>query len=202
MGHRLGIRSKLQQVCSITLGSQAITPLDLTTVYATFAARGVYHAPQAIALARGPQGKVVGQLQTKGTRVLSPNTADLVTYALQGVIQHGTGTGANFGRPEAGKTGTAENYQDAWFCGYVPQLATCVWVGYPKARDPAARRRGLRQRLRRLAARVDLARVHVAGGGAAAGRSASRRRRASTARTSAAPAPTAGRRRPSSSSSG
>ncbi|HKB93717.1 MAG TPA: transglycosylase domain-containing protein, partial [Gaiellaceae bacterium] len=136
MGHRLGIRSHLQQVCSITLGSQAITPLDLTTVYATFAANGIHHAPQAIALARGAQGKVVGRLQTKGTRVLSPNTAALVTYALQGVIQHGTGTGANFGRPEAGKTGTAENYQDAWFCGYVPQLATCVWVGYPKGEIP------------------------------------------------------------------
>jgi penicillin-binding protein 1A len=136
MGHRLGIRSRLQQVCSITLGSQAITPLDLTTVYATFAARGVFRAPQAIALARGPQGKVIGRLETKGKRVLSLNTADLVTYALQGVIQHGTGTGANFGRPEAGKTGTAENYQDAWFCGYVPQLATCVWVGYPKAEIP------------------------------------------------------------------
>src|SRR5439155_4171066 len=49
----------------------------------------------------------------------------------QGVISHGTGTAANIGRPAAGKTGTAENYQDAWFCGYVPQLVTCVWVGYP-----------------------------------------------------------------------
>src|SRR5262249_1906376 len=52
---------------------------------------------------------------------------------LQGVVQHGTGTAAALGsRPVAGKTGTAENFQDAWFCGYVPQLATCVWVGYPK----------------------------------------------------------------------
>ena len=48
-------------------------------------------------------------------------------------MQHGTGTAAALGaRPVAGKTGTAENFQDAWFCGYVPQLATCVWVGYPK----------------------------------------------------------------------
>jgi penicillin-binding protein 1A len=55
---------------------------------------------------------------------------------LQGVISHGTGTAAYFGRPAAGKTGTAENYVDAWFCGYVPQLAACVWVGYPKAEIP------------------------------------------------------------------
>jgi len=52
------------------------------------------------------------------------------------LIQHGTGTAANIGRPAAGKTGTAENYVDAWFCGFVPQLATCVWVGYPKGEIP------------------------------------------------------------------
>jgi penicillin-binding protein 1A len=52
------------------------------------------------------------------------------------VIKSGTGTAAAISRPAAGKTGTAENYQDAWFCGYVPQLATCVWVGYPKAEIP------------------------------------------------------------------
>ena len=57
---------------------------------------------------------------------------DLVTYVLQRVVQYGTGTAAALAnRPVAGKTGTAENYVDAWFCGYVPQLATCVWVGYP-----------------------------------------------------------------------
>jgi len=68
--------------------------------------------------------------------VLTLGQADLVTYALEGVIQHGTGTAAGFGRPAAGKTGTAENFQDAWFCGYVPQLVACVWVGYPKAEIP------------------------------------------------------------------
>jgi penicillin-binding protein 1A len=80
-------------------------------------------------------GKVIkgSRLTTKGQRVLLPNVAAELTYALQGVVQHGTGTAAALGaRPVAGKTGTAENFQDAWFCGYVPQLATCVWVGYPK----------------------------------------------------------------------
>ena len=59
-----------------------------------------------------------------------------VTYAMEQVIKYGTGTAANIGRPAAGKTGTAENYQDAWFCGFVPQLATCVWVGYPAGEIP------------------------------------------------------------------
>jgi penicillin-binding protein 1A len=136
MAQRLGLKQSLQPVCSITLGSQAVTPLELTNVYATFASRGVYHEPQAIRVVRGPNGDVLGRLQTKGTRVLSLNSADLVTAILQGVIEHGTGTAAAIGRPVAGKTGTAENYQDAWFCGYVPQLAACVWVGYPKAEIP------------------------------------------------------------------
>src|SRR5207237_8149726 len=74
-----------------------------------------------------------GPAQGTGGRVISSNVAAQLTYALQGVVQHGTGTAAPLApRPVAGKTGTAENFQDAWFCGYVPQLATCVWVGYPK----------------------------------------------------------------------
>jgi membrane peptidoglycan carboxypeptidase len=63
--------------------------------------------------------------------------ADMTTHALEGVVQGGTGTAAGIGRPVAGKTGTAQNYQDAWFCGYVPQLAACVWMGYPKTADRA-----------------------------------------------------------------
>jgi penicillin-binding protein 1A len=133
--HQMGITTPLQPVCSITLGTQPVNPLEMTSGYATLAARGIYHAPQAFDLARGPGGDVIGGLGS-GVRAIPQNTADLVTYALEGVVSHGTGTAAYFGRPAAGKTGTAENFQDAWFCGYVPQLAACVWVGYPKAEIP------------------------------------------------------------------
>jgi penicillin-binding protein 1A len=136
VAHRMGITSKLQPVCSIVLGTQAVTPLEMTTAYATLAARGIHHTPQAFELVRGPGGSTLGSIETKGQRALSTNTADLVTYALEGVVQRGTGTAAGFGRPAAGKTGTAESFQDAWFCGYVPQLAACVWIGYPKAEIP------------------------------------------------------------------
>ena len=85
---------------------------------------------------RGPTGKLIEKLTTSGQRVLGPNVAAELTYALRGVIEHGTGTAAAISRPAAGKTGTAENFQDAWFCGYVPQLATCVWVGYPRGEIP------------------------------------------------------------------
>jgi len=136
MAHRLGIRSPLQPVCSITLGSQAVSPLEMTVAFATLAARGVRHDPQAIALVRAPDGRVLGRLERKGRRALSQDVADQMTYALQRVVTSGTGTAAAIGRPVAGKTGTAEEYRDAWFCGYVPQLAACVWVGYPRAEIP------------------------------------------------------------------
>jgi penicillin-binding protein 1A len=139
MAHRLGITSSganFRAVCAMTLGSVGFTPLEMADVYATFASGGIHHAPQAFESVRGPNGKLIEKLSTSGQRVLGPNVAAELTYALQGVIQHGTGTAAAIGRPAAGKTGTAENFQDAWFCGYVPQLATCVWVGYPGGEIP------------------------------------------------------------------
>jgi len=134
--HRMGITTPLKSVCSITLGTQPVNPLEMTDAYATLAARGIHHDPQAFDLVRGPHGGVIGRLNAPGARAIPQNTADLVTYALEGVVQHGTGTAAGFGRPAAGKTGTAENFEDAWFCGYVPQLVACAWVGYPKAEIP------------------------------------------------------------------
>jgi penicillin-binding protein 1A len=131
MAHRLGIRSDLKPVCSITLGTQAVSPLEMTDAYATFAARGVRHDPQAVESVRTAAGKIVPYATTKPHQAVSQQIADEVTYALEAVTQKGTGIGAAIGRPIAGKTGTAESYVDAWFCGYVPQLATCVWVGYP-----------------------------------------------------------------------
>ena len=135
MAHRLGITSRgnnFRPACAITLGAVAFTPLELTDVYATFADGGIHHTPQAFETVRGAKGKLI-PLKTKSQRVLTPNVVAELDYALQGVVQHGTGTAAALGsRPVAGKTGTAENFEDAWFCGYVPQLATCVWVGYPR----------------------------------------------------------------------
>jgi penicillin-binding protein 1A len=132
MARRMGVRSPLKGVCSITLGTEPITPLDMATGYTTLASEGIRHAPTGIQVVKSSSGKVIDKPAMRGTRVLDPAVANLVTYALEGVIQHGTGTAANIGRPAAGKTGTAQNFHDAWFCGYVPQLAACVWVGYPQ----------------------------------------------------------------------
>jgi penicillin-binding protein 1A len=135
--HRMGIRSKLQPVCSITLGTQAVSPLEMTNAYATLAARGVRRWATPVHAVRDASGAVLDRTTSgRGKRVISTNDADLVTYALQNVIRYGTGTSASIGRPAAGKTGTAQDYVDAWFCGYVPRLATCVWIGYPKGEIP------------------------------------------------------------------
>jgi penicillin-binding protein 1A len=138
MAHQLGITStgsNFKTVCAMTLGSVGFTPLEMTDVYATFASGGVQHDPQAFESVREPNGRLV-KLNANGRRIFGPNVAAELTYALQGVIQHGTGTAAAISRPAAGKTGTANDFQDAWFCGYVPQLATCVWVGYPAGEIP------------------------------------------------------------------
>ncbi|HXJ67126.1 MAG TPA: transglycosylase domain-containing protein [Actinomycetota bacterium] len=137
MANRMGVAHHLDPVCSITLGTQTVTPLDMATGYATLASGGIRHNPTGIAEVDGPTGNVIVRPDGTPRRVLTTTEAGLVTYALEGVVTHGTGTAAALAdRPAAGKTGTAQNFQDAWFCGYVPQLATCVWVGYPQGEIP------------------------------------------------------------------
>ena len=136
VAHRMGITSHLQPVCSITLGSQAVTPLEMADGFATLADRGVRHAPFAISKVASPHGVLLHERSGRSRVAVPQPVADEVTSALQHVITEGTGTAAAIGRPAAGKTGTGENFQDAWFCGYVPQLAACVWVGYPQGEIP------------------------------------------------------------------
>jgi 1A family penicillin-binding protein len=133
MAHRMGIRSRMEPYCSITLGTEEVTPLEMTEAYATLAAQGVRHEPTPVAVVRGPDGNVIDRpIESAGQSVLWPNHANMITSILEDVITSGTGAAAAIGRPAAGKTGTAQDYTNAWFCGYVPQLAACVWVGYPR----------------------------------------------------------------------
>jgi penicillin-binding protein 1A len=137
MAHTLGIVSKLKAVPSIALGSLEVTPLELTSVYATLAAGGVYRAPRAVRRVRDSGGDLVGAFTApEHRRAVSDGVASVVTGILAKNMTSGTGTRALLAdrRPEAGKTGTTSDYADAWFCGYTPDLATCVWVGYPKGR--------------------------------------------------------------------
>jgi penicillin-binding protein 1A len=132
----MGIKTKLQPVASIGLGSNSVSVLEMASAYATLAAGGVYSEPMAIRKVVLPNGRVdaeAGWGRPKQRRVLDDGVAYEVTRVLEQNMVAGTGTGAYFGRPSAGKTGTTDNFADAWFCGYTPTLATAVWVGYPNA---------------------------------------------------------------------
>jgi penicillin-binding protein 1A len=141
MAHLLGVRSKLDPVPTLTLGTSPVSPLELTNAYATIAAEGVYRPAHAISKIRFANSTRVIRFKPKGKRVLSDGVATEVTRVLGENIRQGTGVNAHLAddRPEAGKTGTNDAGKDAWFCGYTPDLATCVWVGYPiaDANDPA-----------------------------------------------------------------
>ncbi|HEX6400751.1 MAG TPA: PBP1A family penicillin-binding protein [Actinomycetota bacterium] len=141
VARRMGIRSRLSPVCSIGLGTSDVSVLDMTSAFATLAAEGAYVRPRTVQKVTGPDGLVLqgspGDVRDVGVQVVSADDAVAATRVLQGVVEHGTGTAAGLpGRPAAGKTGTAQRATDAWFCGYVPQLATCVWVGYPGGARP------------------------------------------------------------------
>jgi len=144
MAHRLGVRSPLTTkegayVPSLGLGAIPVSPLDLASSYATIAAGGIYSKPMAIRKVVLGNGKVdtdAGWAEPSRKRVISPGVAYTVTQILEQNMQYGTGTGAYFGRPAAGKTGTTDNYADAWFCGYTPQLEATIWIGYPRGEVP------------------------------------------------------------------
>ena len=146
MAHRLGIRSDLPAVCAITLGSVAVNPVEMTNAYATLAARGMRHRANPLLQVRSPGGRIDPRIVPKGKRVVEENVADLVTYALEDVVEFGTGASAELSSwPAAGKTGTAQDTVDAWFCGYTVQIATCVWVGFPKGQIPLENIQGIPQ---------------------------------------------------------
>jgi len=139
MAHLLGIRSHLDAVPAMGLGADAISPLEEASAYATLAAGGIYSKPMAITkvvLANGKVDTDAGWGQPDRKRVISDGVAYEVTKILEDNVLQGTGVGAYFGRPAAGKTGTTDNHADAWFSGYTPQLETTVWVGYPQGEIP------------------------------------------------------------------
>ncbi len=134
---RMGIKSPLGQNLSLALGSSEVNLLELTSAYAVFANRGIRTEPLYILKVEDRNGTVLEKNSPRPTEVLSEETAGVMTSMLQSVMDHGTGAPARslgFTIPAAGKTGTMDNYMDAWFVGYVPSLAAGVWVGYDQKR--------------------------------------------------------------------
>jgi penicillin-binding protein 1A len=103
-----------------------------------FAARGQRFAPTPVVKVQDPNGKVLeDNRKRQGDQVIEQVVADNETDILRGVISGGTGTGANINRPAAGKTGTGENFTNAWFVGFTPTLSTAVWMGKSTGEDPS-----------------------------------------------------------------
>jgi penicillin-binding protein 1A len=140
----MGVKTKLPQYPSIALGSAEVSVLDMAAAYATIANSGTAIEPTTIKQVHLANGEVVRPQQKRNEAAMSPANAYLLTKVLEQVIERGTGTAANIGRPAAGKTGTTNDYADAWFVGYTPQLVTAVWVGYPQGRVPMTNVHGIR----------------------------------------------------------
>lgn len=136
MAHRLGIESPLPPYPSITLGALGVSPLEMSAAYSTIANYGSRVEPYLIEQITASDGTVIYQHRVEPRQVLSDEIAAAVVGVMKKVVSNGTARRADMGRPQAGKTGTATNYRDVWFVGYVPQLTTSVWVGYPDAQIP------------------------------------------------------------------
>ncbi|MDQ3224855.1 MAG: penicillin-binding transpeptidase domain-containing protein, partial [Gemmatimonadota bacterium] len=132
----MGVESDLPAYPSIALGAAEVSVLDMASAYSTLANNGTAIEPTTIRSIRLSNGEVIKPEQEETARVLAPGNAYLVTKVLQDVIRRGTGRAAYIGRPAAGKTGTTNDYADAWFVGYTPDLVAAVWVGYPEGRIP------------------------------------------------------------------
>ena len=130
---RLGVHSPLQAVPSAALGTNGVTVLDMASGYSSLAGDGLHTDPIFVTRVTRRDGTVLYDAPTARQRVLPETTARTVTQVLQQVVERGTGINARIGRPVAGKTGTGEEWQDAWFVGYTPQLVAAVWVGFPDA---------------------------------------------------------------------
>ncbi|HEX5318413.1 MAG TPA: PBP1A family penicillin-binding protein [Stellaceae bacterium] len=130
VANRLGIASTLTPDASIALGTDEVNLLELVSAYAAFANGGTGVMPYGISEIRDGAGKVLYRRAGGGPgRVIAPENVAMMNQMLEGVVEHGTGKSARLPRPMAGKTGTTQEYRDAWFIGYTANLVAGVWLG-------------------------------------------------------------------------
>lgn len=136
VARRLGVESPLGENLSLALGTSDLTLLELTSAYGALGNQGVWMRPVAIRYVLDSQRRLIEENTPQGKQVISPEVAYVITHMLEGTIERGTGAGAKaLGRPAAAKTGTTNDYSNAWFIGYTPRLATGVWVGYDRPKS-------------------------------------------------------------------
>jgi penicillin-binding protein 1A len=135
--HAMGITSSLDGNPAEVIGglTHGVTTKEMADAYATLANGGSHVAATILSKVAFPDRSSINLGDPPHNRVFSDGQAYAATKVLKTVIQSGTGTAADYGCPAAGKTGTAENLDNAWFVGYTPQLSTAVWVGYPQSNN-------------------------------------------------------------------
>ncbi len=158
---KLGIETPLERDLSMALGSTAVTPIEMLTAYTVFANGGVLIPPTYITRIRDRNGRILESIDPADfasgmaadqhlirkppRRVISPETAYLITNIMESVVREGTGWRAKaIERPSAGKTGTTNDLKDAWYIGFIPQLACVSWVGYDQERPLGKKETGSR----------------------------------------------------------
>ncbi|MBN2089140.1 PBP1A family penicillin-binding protein [candidate division KSB1 bacterium] len=130
---KLGIISKLEPDLSLSLGTYGISPLEMAAAYSVFANEGIYFQPSVVKLVENNVGRPLLENRVRSKRVFDAQTIYLLVDMMTGVLEDGTAKSARafgFDRRAAGKTGTTNDYRDAWFIGFTPQLVTAVWVGF------------------------------------------------------------------------
>ena len=142
---RMGIRcctrttspdEPLAPVPSAVLGTNEVNTLEMAAAYGTLATGGQRLQPTPAVEIRTATGEILYRAKPNPKQVLDPAVATVANEILQKVVLYGTGQNANIGRPQIGKTGTAQNYSDAWFVGAIPQLSVAVWAGFPQGQIP------------------------------------------------------------------
>lgn len=141
----VGVQGEMPRNLTIALGSLSVTPLELALCYGVFANGGFKIRPIAVKYIKGSDGSVLESNEPEATEAILPTTAFLITSMMEDVVRSGTGWRAKaLGRPVAGKTGTTNDYRDAWFVGYSPNLTAAVWVGFDDAKTLGAQETGAR----------------------------------------------------------
>jgi penicillin-binding protein 1A len=141
----LGIQGDMPRDLTIALGSVSVSPIELASCYSVFANNGMKVTPIAVKYIEDSKGQILESNDPESEEVISPQTAFLITSMMEDVVKYGTGWKAReLGRPVAAKTGTTNEYRDAWFVGYTPELVTAVWVGFDDMRSLGPQETGAR----------------------------------------------------------
>lgn len=142
---KIGIQGEIPHDLTLALGSLSLTPFELALCYSVFANEGMQVKPVTIKYITDSQGRILESNEPEAVEAISPQTAFLITSLMEEVVKNGTGWRAKaLDRPVAGKTGTTNEYRDAWFVGYTPDLVAVVWVGFDDMKPLGSQETGAR----------------------------------------------------------